>query len=76
MTIRRLKARFGQATVAAGMADNPTVAALVQRCAAALRESRQKSLHWSGSGREGSHNLLEDMVGAAGIEPATPTMST
>ena len=70
--MKRAAGALGDAMAEAGMADNKMLTALAER----RQRRRQKSLDRSGDGREGSHNPLKDMVGAAGIEPATPTMST
>ena len=64
-----------------GAASNPMLAVLVKRDPSALkgrRCRRQQKLDEKSVSKpdEGDHNLLKDMVGAAGIEPATPTMST
>jgi len=64
-----------------GAASNPMIARLEKRSVDALskrRMRRHQKRHQESTeiSDQGSHNPLKDMVGAAGIEPATPTMST
>ena len=74
--LNRARGALGDAMAEAGMTDNPMIAALARRDPAALAERRQKRDAEASEAAEGSHNPLTGMVGAAGIEPATPTMST
>lgn len=78
--MRRARTALGDAMAETGLSANPMIAALAARDPAALAERRQKRRHKNmldvSGGPAGSHNPLKGMVGAAGIEPATPTMST
>jgi len=76
----RGKAALSEKIAASGAASNPMLARREKRSGdslAARRWRRHQKCHQKteDSVASGSHNPLKDMVGAAGIEPATPTMS-
>jgi len=78
--MHRAKTALGGVLAQSTITQSPMLEALAARDPEALAERRQKrrqkTAPEAGVKGSGSHNPLKDMVGAAGIEPATPTMST
>jgi hypothetical protein len=78
--MKRAKSALAMQIAKTGAASTPMIAVLAGRDPEALKDRRcgrqRKSVRTERrKPAEGDHDPLADMVGAAGIEPATPTMS-